>query len=283
MAEKDLSEKILLNYNDIFADIVNGLLFNGRNIVSDSSLIDRIVHSQYKASDDKLHEEERDVFKMWKECGIEIALCGLENQSSPFRFMPARIMGYDGAAYREQILDKKRTTLLPVITLVLYFGMDRWKGPKNLKGLLGGYPEELEKYINDYKIHIFEVAWLSDEEITKFKSDFRVVANFFSKKRILGEDYTPDDPQEIKHVDAVLKLLAVMTGDKRYESILSDKEGRSVRNMCDVAQRLEDKGEKKLAKLIDTLLQKGLLEEAKLASKDEKARKEMYRKYNIID
>ncbi len=53
--------------------------------------------------------------------------------------------------------------------------------------------------------------------------------------------------------------------------------------MCDVAQRLEDKGEERFAKLMDTLLQKGLLEEAKLASKDEKARKEMYRKYNIID
>ena len=31
-----------------------------------------------------------------------------------------------------------------------------------------------------------------------------------------------------------------MTGDSRYEEILSDKEG--VSNMCDVAQRLEDRG-----------------------------------------
>lgn len=30
-----------------------------------------------------------------------------------------------------------------------------------------------------------------------------------------------------------------MTGDNRYEEILSDKEG--VSNMCDVAQRLEDR------------------------------------------
>jgi hypothetical protein len=29
MAEKDISEKILLSYNDVFADIVNGLIFNG--------------------------------------------------------------------------------------------------------------------------------------------------------------------------------------------------------------------------------------------------------------
>lgn len=39
-----------------------------------------------------------------------------------------------------------------------------------------------------------------------------------------------------------------MTGDNRYEEILSDKEG--VSNMCDVAQRLEDRG-------IEKGLQKG--------------------------
>ena len=30
MAEKDLTEKILEDYPDVFADIVNGLLFDGR-------------------------------------------------------------------------------------------------------------------------------------------------------------------------------------------------------------------------------------------------------------
>ena len=40
-------------------------------------------------------------------------------------------------------------------------------------------------------------------------------------------------------MDEILKFLSVMTGDNRYEEILSDKEG--VSNMCDVAQRLEDR------------------------------------------
>ena len=41
-------------------------------------------------------------------------------------------------------------------------------------------------------------------------------------------------------VDEILKFLSVMTGDNRYEELLADKEG--VSNMCDVAQRLEDRG-----------------------------------------
>ena len=46
-----------------------------------------------------------------------------------------------------------------------------------------------------------------------------------------------------------------MTGDSRYEEILSDKEG--VSNMCDVAQRLEDRG---IEKGMKVGLQKGIKE-----------------------
>ena len=65
----------------------------------------------------------------------------------------------------------------------------------------------------------------------------------------------PDDKTTIKHVDEILKFLSVMTGDSRYEEILSDKEG--VSNMCDVAQRLEDRG---IEKGIKEGLQKGMKE-----------------------
>ena len=100
-------------------------------------------------------------------------------------------------------------------------------------------PDGMEKYINDYKIQIFEVAWLTEEEIERFQSDFRIVANFFAQKR-KNKDYIPDDPTEIKYVDEVLKLLNGMTGDKRYEKIFQKKKG--VRSMCDVAERLEKMG-----------------------------------------
>ena len=56
-------------------------------------------------------------------------------------------------------------------------------------------------------------------------------------------------------MDEILKFLSVMTGDSRYEEILSDKEG--VSNMCDVAQRLEDRG---IEKGMKEGLQKGMKE-----------------------
>lgn len=49
MAEKDVTEKILEDYPDVFADIFNTLVFNGELVIKDSELSESIVHSQYKA------------------------------------------------------------------------------------------------------------------------------------------------------------------------------------------------------------------------------------------
>ena len=51
--------------NDVFADIVNVLLFNGRRLIEESDLYPETVRSIYKA-DEKLHTQERDVAKYWK-------------------------------------------------------------------------------------------------------------------------------------------------------------------------------------------------------------------------
>lgn len=48
----------------------------------------------------------------------------------------------------------------------------------------------------------FEIEWLTDEQIAKFKSDFGIVARFFSERR-KNPDYVPDDRTVITHVDAI--------------------------------------------------------------------------------
>ena len=95
-------------------------------------------------------------------------------------------------------------------------------------------------YVNDLKINVFEIAWLTDEQISMFKSDFKIVANFFVKKR-RNKNYNPDDKTQIRHSDAVLKMLSAVTGDVKYENIPSDGKGK-VNNMCEVAERLTQQG-----------------------------------------
>lgn len=64
MGEKDIAEKVLEDYNDVFADIVNVLLFQGEQIVKPEQLEDKTLRSSYKA-DGKLREIVRDVGKNW--------------------------------------------------------------------------------------------------------------------------------------------------------------------------------------------------------------------------
>lgn len=241
MGQKDISEKILVDYNDVFADIVNVCVYEGKEVIKPEDLENTSVHAQYKAEDNKLHEEERDVAKYWKKENVAIAMYGIENQVKIDKNMPFRMIGYDGASYRGQLLDKRKS-IVPVVSLVLYFGTDRrWKKYSSIKECIA-IPYGLDEYINDYKVHIIEVAWLTDEQLAMFKSDFGIVANFFVQKR-KNKDYKPDDPRMIRHVDEVLKLLSVMTGDMNYELVLYEMQGeREVENMCEVAQRLIKEG-----------------------------------------
>ena len=108
MGQKDITEKVLEDYNDVFADIINGLLFGGEQEIKPEDLENTTVHAQYKAEDDKVHELERDIAKYWKDEKVELAICGIENQSIVEKNMPFRIIGYDGSAYRNQLQQERR-------------------------------------------------------------------------------------------------------------------------------------------------------------------------------
>ena len=60
------------------------------------------THSQCH-SDGKYHEQMRDVAKFWKSKGVCLAMLGLESEAAPNRFMPLRVLSYDGGAYRDQL------------------------------------------------------------------------------------------------------------------------------------------------------------------------------------
>lgn len=63
MAEKDITQKILEANNDVFADIVNGLMFNGKQVVQEDELQDLFSISAYE-NESKLYSMERDVSKL---------------------------------------------------------------------------------------------------------------------------------------------------------------------------------------------------------------------------
>ena len=239
MAEKDILEKVLADYNDVFADIVNVLLFDGKQVVNPDDLETVKDRSQYKA-DGRVHEQERDVAKRLKDGKATIALLGFEHQTAAERYMPIRQIGYDAQSYRAQLLKRDSEHLHPVITMVLYFGTERWPFSQHLTDHLV-IPERFRAYVSDYEMkNLFEISYLTPEQVSLFKSDFRYVADYFVQKR-MTHDYHPSS-DVVQHVDETLKLMSVLTGDRRFEEVVSDlPQGKGV-NMCEILDRVENGG-----------------------------------------
>ena len=176
MGVKDIEEKQFEDYNDVFADIINLLIFGGRDVVKPGQLENSKDKSRFKTAKGRITEQERDISKWWRKNSIRLALMGFENQTETDKKICLRLLGYDGAAYKSQYNEK---VTYPVITLVLYFGYkSHWNGPKTLMSSMNVL-EELKPYVNDYRMNLFEIAWLSDEQVGMFQSDFRIVADYF--------------------------------------------------------------------------------------------------------
>ena len=236
MGGKDMSQREFAEYEDTFADIVNVLLLNGKRLITPEELKAATIKSSYKDKKLRLRMQERDVAKFWERCNIIIAMIGMENQISVHRAMPVRLIGYDGATYRDQLnkiepedellTDGKDKALLiyPVINLVLHFDYKRrWTVPSTLKECFANVPPELEPYINDYKINVFEIAWLPDDTIGKFQSDFRFVADYYSQMRKTGK-WQPM-PGKVAHMKELFDMFNALTGDKRFIEMYDNRKG----------------------------------------------------------
>lgn len=161
----------------MFADVCNVLLFDGRQVVQPDCLEPAEVLSYYGSSSrDQIFAQERDVAKevtLADDKKVRVAFFGIENQSVPALDMAIRVMGYDAASLCQQILDRKAcgpsVRYHAVKTIVLNYSKQAWgKPPRSLKEILespAGIDSPFNALVNDYKIDICDVAWLSDEEI----------------------------------------------------------------------------------------------------------------------
>ena len=253
MKEKDITEKKLLSYNDVFADVINGTIFEGQEIVRSEDLTDANPVTQFKDDKNTHREQIRDVAKLWEKKGVIFSFIGIENQTSLDRDMILRVISYDGATYKNQIGNEH---IYPVFTIVIYWGKNEWKVPTTLKERIE-CPTEIIDVVSDYKFKLIDMARLSDEEIDKFRDDFKFIAGILSKKR----NYRPHD-LDIKHPEEVLDLLDAVLGDDRFKQMKSEivrikTEGREV-DMCEFLDELEKRGmEKGIEQGIEQGMEKG--------------------------
>ncbi len=196
--EKDLVDYVYLSDNLRYADLFNGVLFGGEEVIN----ADRLRGEDTKlviASKDKKKGRYRDVIRKY-EGDVSYAILGIENQEAVDYTMPLRIMEYETGAYTKQVSEiekhhtdakdvkgdaylckfKKTDKLSPCVTLVLYWG-DLWDGPECMKDILNteSIPEKLRPYVNDYRLHLVNVRSFSDTDV--FKTDLKLVFDFMKQ------------------------------------------------------------------------------------------------------
>lgn len=213
MRQKDLTEKNLEYYPDVFADIVNALLYQGNQIVNSNELLPAPTETMYYSQRGRLRNQFHDVSKFATKHGVIQIQYTLENETRAARKMIFRRIGYEGAVYRKQF-DNRRE--YPFIGLVLYWGRGKWKQPRSVAEYFSSreLPLETWKYINDFHQQVFSMAALPRDVRKHFSSDMRIVVDCLAE----GKDYKPSG-QKILHMEAFLLLMSNLTKDVRYEKL----------------------------------------------------------------
>lgn len=178
------ADTVLKNYwsnNEQFADLFNAVLFDGNQVIhpeeleeADTEASSLLEHGDYAMS----IKASRDTIKIQKKStvyGVQLVMLGLEHQEQIHYAMPMRVMGYDYGTYKKQYDTnarkyktangmekeeylsrmKKTDKLIPVITVVVYYGEKAYDGAVSLHGMLA-ISDEMMDYVNDYKILLIE-------------------------------------------------------------------------------------------------------------------------------
>lgn len=212
MGDKDSITKQYMKQPERFADLFNGFCFGGEEKLHPDELKDMDTASivlPYGEDGAPLPKQKaRDVLKLALKTDGKAAYCilGVENQSKIHTAMPVRNMLYDAMTLAEQVAAAanshkeahnrgkdsaeylsgfhREDKLLPVITLVIYWGADEWDAPVTLREM---YPEGLDErilhYANEYKVNLISPAQMTDEQLDAFRSDLKAVLKFIKHSK----------------------------------------------------------------------------------------------------
>ena len=208
-------------------------------------------------------------------------------------------MNYDAMSYDKQLSETRRAhrkandlkgaeytsgfaksdRIKPVITLVVYYGAEKWDGPRSLHEMMGEQDPEIMKFVQDYKLNLLIPNEVDDFE--KFETEFGrfVEAVKCSKDRVALDVLLKTEPYQAMSDVAIAEAIAEFVGVKLDES---HREGGKV-NMCKawedqkkicIEEGREEGAIKKLAQLIDNgAIEADLLKVGYTREEIEKARK----------
>lgn len=204
MGKKNIIWNDYISQKERFADFFNGVVFQGEKVVCPDALIE-LDSKLWRRNREKgsYHEYIRDNVKLWEYEGMRYIL-GLEPEDSPHFALPVKYLNYESIQYdrqyraimkahrRKKDLCRKEfisgfaenDSLIPVITIGIYLGKEKWSGHTNLRKMTGldkvplRIRERLLRFSNDFHANLFDIHTMDTSEI--FETDLREVFGFLN-------------------------------------------------------------------------------------------------------
>lgn len=275
MGKPDVSIKQWLRVKSRFADLFNGILFNGEQIIKEEELEEINSESDIIIADKtrktKAIQRRRDIAMRWM--GVNLVILAVENQQKVNYAMPVRNMLYDSLSYSDQIRniwnqlkeDEKRNVdtdelfsgfrkddkLCPVITIVFYFGSEKlWDGATNLHDMFefphnGNVKAVLDKYVPNYHINLLDISNIDDVNI--FKSDLHIIFGMLKYRGNVDElrNYTNQHRSFFLNIDieTCYAVETLLNSNEVFRTMLDKNKTKGGVNMCKALDDLYLMGE----------------------------------------
>ena len=324
MGRADDITKEYVRRSDIFADLFNFFLYGGKEVIKPEHLRERDITEialPFGNGKDFTVQKLRDVLKILQIMEDDEAiyvLLGTELQTNIHYAMPPKNMLYDAIDYVEQVSAiareheknrdvrgdaflsgfEKTDKIVPVVTLVVYFGSRKWDAPVSLHEMFATKNEALLKFIPNYWINLISPEELSEDDFEKFHTEFRKVMKFIkysNDKNVLRNMLEKDKSFETVSRDTANVINAVTNSgfkisedeevidmckaieDIRKEGYNKGKDDGYIKGKDDGYQE----GENRLGNLIIRLTNLGRTEDITKAASDSDFRQKLYQEFQI--
>lgn len=268
MGKKNIVWNDYISQNERFADFFNGVVFQGEEIICPEALtpLDSKLWRR-EPTKNSYHEYVRDNAKLWHYRGMNYIL-DLEPEESPHFALPVKYMNYESVQHDRQyrqIRKKHRRRrnlrppeylsgfsgsdrLMPVITVGVYLGEEKWSGFTKLSKMAGfqAMPAEIKDRLlplcNDFHVNLLDIHELETCDV--FRTDLREVFGFlrYQDDKEGLESYVKGN-ENFRHLrEDAYDVLSVYSRSKELEMQKEEYETEEGFDMCRAIREMVEDG-----------------------------------------
>lgn len=272
MGQIDSYTKEYMDDAEIFADAFNYYIYGGEQVIDPAklrSLDTTAIAVPYGNADAGTPVQKyRDIFKALAEKQDDQAIyliLGAEMQANIHYAMPVKNMNYDSIAYAQQVekASKSHRTalkneceskteisegeflsgfyksdkLIPVITLVVYWGADEWDGPMSLHEMMAVQDQKILRFVPDYQLNLISPYGMDEDELKKLKTNLKEVMSYikYSKDKLKLKELVNNDEIFKKLDNRAARVIGSVTRTK-----IKINESAGETDMCQAIAELQE-------------------------------------------